>query len=186
MNFLIIVCISSPDFFLRNTCCGPPYLIVVSFWLYSMSLPNHQYTHTCGIILPGVVTTLDFPVWKGKRDNLREQSLARDGKGPGKVFTSWGVEKNWKQNNTKQNKKKTKQIKKKKKIVAMFTAGLSVVPDLKNPEHLHLAHSSASSVVRQVQDWLPASAVPVAVHCNKITQMTDTRKFKDFEVNQIL
>jgi len=129
MNFLIIVCISSPDFFLRNTCCGPPYLIVVSFWLYSMSLPNHQYTHTCGIILPGVVTTLDFPVWKGKRDNLREQSLARDGKGPGKVFT----------------------------------AGLSVVPDLKNPEHLHLAHSSASSVVRQVQDWLPASAVPVAV-----------------------
>ena len=88
-------------------------------------------------------------------------------------------------NKSKKKKKKTKK-KKKKKIVAMFTAGLSVVPDLKNPEHLHLAHSSASSVVRQVQDWLPASAVPVAVHCNKITQMTDTRKFKDFEVNQIL
>jgi len=115
-----------------------------------MSPCNHQYTHTCGYILSGMVTRFDLTtVKKDKRDNLREQSLAKGMEGFSLVRYRG----------------------KKKRRFATFTAGLSVVPDPKNLELLRLALPSVSSADRRVQDWLPASAEPVADQLEEESQV---------------
>ena len=70
-----------------------------------MFLCNHQYTHTRGIHLPGLVTRLDLTTeWKDERDNLREQSLTRERK----IFHSYDIETKKKQKERKREKNNIK------------------------------------------------------------------------------